>query len=137
MHPIQICRDSAKFSQVVTKPLPQQGIFSIVVVTTVKSYIDTDCTFSNAGCITVVANFRAKADFSGDLGGFECRFSGVRNAFSPDLMERETVRTVSISPTRRLVFMGLAIMASFEAVRGRIVRFLSLPALLRSIRRRA
>jgi hypothetical protein len=53
------------------------------------------------------------------------------------LIECETVRTVGVSPTRRVVFVGLPIMAPFEAVRGRTVRFVSVPALFTSIRRRA
>ena len=88
--------------------------------------------------MTVVANFLPKVDFSGDFAGDFCgvelRFSGFRITFSGVFLERETVRIVV--SLRRVVFVGVLAMTSFDAVRGLTVRFLS-SVLLTSILRRA
>ena len=126
------------FFQGVRELRVQSGISSIVVVTINKFLLFRDLTCSKAGCITVVANFLPKVDFSGDFSGDFCgvelRFSGFRVTFSGVFIERETVRIVA--PLRRVVFVGVFAMISFDAVRGLTVRFLS-SVLLTSIRRRA
>ena len=54
-------------------------------------------TCSNAGCITVEANFRPSGDFSDDFCGVEFRLSVFRESFSEVLWERDTVRMVVLS----------------------------------------
>lgn len=90
-------------------------------------------TCSNAGCITVVANFFPIGDFSSNLCGVVTSFPEPRACLSGFFMERETVRKVylSSSPNR---LSGLCI-ASLDATRGLTVRLSSV--LLTSIRRRA
>jgi hypothetical protein len=84
-------------------------------------------------------------DFSGCFCGVvEILFSGLRGVgFSGDLWVLETVRMVDLSglalrmeSSLRRCLVGLAANASFDATRGRTVRFLS-SVLFTSIRRNA